>query len=162
MRPDDDREAQPSEPDGAEAWLPIPPQTLAAVSAAFAALLLALSILHIHGFSLPCWHEVIDRSPEPEVLLGRGRLTRSDDWAVGLPAILSQSVHRPRFPVWNRLIGEGETKLEYRGRLDVRHRMASRMRGLFNEIAEDQAHSLVHRVKVKAEQRRLAQERLLK
>ena len=59
-------------------------------------------------------------------------------------------------------IGEGETKLDYRGHLDVRHRMASRMRGLFNEIAEDHAHSLVHRVKVKAEQRRLAQERLLK
>lgn len=59
-------------------------------------------------------------------------------------------------------IGEGETKLDYRGHIDVRHRMASRMRGLFNEIVEDQAHSLVHRVKVKAEQRRLAQERLLK
>jgi carbon monoxide dehydrogenase subunit G len=59
-------------------------------------------------------------------------------------------------------IGEGETKLDYVGHLDVRHRMAGRMRGLFNEIAEDQAHSLVHRVKVKAEQRRLAQERLLK
>ena len=59
-------------------------------------------------------------------------------------------------------VGETETKLDYRGHLDVRHRMASRMRGLFNEIAEDQAHSLVHRVKVKAEQRRLAQERLLK
>jgi carbon monoxide dehydrogenase subunit G len=59
-------------------------------------------------------------------------------------------------------IGEGETKLDYRGHLDVRHRMANRMRGIFNEIAEDQAHSLVHRVKVKAEQRRLAQERLLK
>jgi carbon monoxide dehydrogenase subunit G len=59
-------------------------------------------------------------------------------------------------------LGEGETKLDYRGHIDVRHRMASRMRGLFNEIAEDQAHSLVHRVKVKAEQRRLAQERLLK
>jgi len=59
-------------------------------------------------------------------------------------------------------IGEAETKLDYRGRIDVRHRMASRMRGVFNEIAEDQAHSLVHRVKVKAEQRRLAQERLLK
>ena len=59
-------------------------------------------------------------------------------------------------------IGEGETKLDYRGHLDVRHRMASRMRGLFTEIAEDQAHSLVHRVKVKSEQRRLAQERLLK
>jgi carbon monoxide dehydrogenase subunit G len=59
-------------------------------------------------------------------------------------------------------VGDGETKLDFRGHLDVRHRMASRMRGLFNEIAEDQAHSLVHRVKVKAEQRRLAQERLLK
>jgi carbon monoxide dehydrogenase subunit G len=59
-------------------------------------------------------------------------------------------------------IGEGETRLEYRGHLDVHHRMAGRMRGLFNEIAEDQAHSVVHRVKVKAEQRRLAQERLLK
>ena len=59
-------------------------------------------------------------------------------------------------------VGDNETKLELRGHLDVRHRMAARMRGLFNEIAEDQAHSLVHRVKVKAEQRRLAQERLLK
>jgi carbon monoxide dehydrogenase subunit G len=59
-------------------------------------------------------------------------------------------------------VGESETKLDLHGHLDVRHRMAGRMRGLFNEIAEDQAHSLVHRVKVKAEQRRLAQERLLK
>jgi carbon monoxide dehydrogenase subunit G len=59
-------------------------------------------------------------------------------------------------------VSENETKLELRAHLDVRHRMANRMRGLFNEIAEDQAHSLVHRVKVKAEQRRLAQERLLK
>jgi carbon monoxide dehydrogenase subunit G len=59
-------------------------------------------------------------------------------------------------------VGENETKLDLRGHLDVRHRMASRMRGLFNEIAEDQAHSLAHRVKVKAEQRRLAQERLLR
>lgn len=59
-------------------------------------------------------------------------------------------------------VGESETKLDYRGHLDVRHRMAGRMRGLFNEIAEDHAHSLIQRVKVKAEQRRLAQERLLK
>jgi carbon monoxide dehydrogenase subunit G len=59
-------------------------------------------------------------------------------------------------------VGDNETKLAFRGHLDVRHRMAARMRGLFNEIAEDQAHSVVQRVKVKAEQRRLAQERLLK
>jgi carbon monoxide dehydrogenase subunit G len=59
-------------------------------------------------------------------------------------------------------IGESETKLDYRCALEVRHRMASRMRGLFNEILEDQAHSVLHRVKVKSEQRRLAHERLLK
>jgi carbon monoxide dehydrogenase subunit G len=59
-------------------------------------------------------------------------------------------------------VGENETRLEYNGHLDAAHRMAGRMRGLFNEIAEDHAHGLVHRVKVKAEQRRLAQERLLK
>lgn len=59
-------------------------------------------------------------------------------------------------------IGESETKLDYRCIIEVRHRLASRMRGLFNEILEDQAHSILHRVKVKSEQRRLAQERLLK
>ena len=59
-------------------------------------------------------------------------------------------------------VGENETRLDYRGQLDVRHRMAGRMKGLFNEIAEDHAHSLINRVKIKAEQRRLAQERLLK
>lgn len=59
-------------------------------------------------------------------------------------------------------VGENETRIEYRGHLDVRHRMAGRMKGLFHEVAEDHAHGLVHRVKIKAEQRRLAQERLLK
>jgi carbon monoxide dehydrogenase subunit G len=59
-------------------------------------------------------------------------------------------------------MGEMETRLDYRGFIEVHHRMASRMRGLFNEVLEDQAHSLLHRAKVKAEQRRLAQERLLK
>jgi carbon monoxide dehydrogenase subunit G len=59
-------------------------------------------------------------------------------------------------------VGDNETKLEYTGHLDVRHRMAGRMKGLFNEILEDHAHSLINRVKIKAEQRRLAQERLLK
>ena len=59
-------------------------------------------------------------------------------------------------------VGQNETKIEYWGHLDVRHRMAGRMKGLFNEIAEDHAHGVVHRAKIKAEQRRLAQERLLK
>jgi carbon monoxide dehydrogenase subunit G len=59
-------------------------------------------------------------------------------------------------------MGEAETMFDYRGYLDAQHRLASRMRGLYSELAKDQADSLVHRVKVKAEQRRLAQERLLR
>ena len=58
-------------------------------------------------------------------------------------------------------IGEAETMLDYRGHLAVRHPIASRMRGLLNEVAEEQANRLTHHVKVKSEQRRLAQERLL-
>ena len=81
---------------------------------------------------------------------------------------LAYSVNGPSIGVLYRAtvdvtpVGEGETKLHYYGHLDVTHRRAGRMRGLFNEIVEDQAHSLVHRVKAKAEQRRLAQEKLLK
>ncbi len=59
-------------------------------------------------------------------------------------------------------VGDSETKLDYRGHLETRHRLASRMRGMFSEILEEHADGLVNRVKVRAEQRRLAQERLLK
>lgn len=60
-----------------------------------------------------------------------------------------------------KVVGEAETRLDYRGHVEVRHRMAHRMRGMFNEMVEEHMHGLVSRVKVKAEQRRLAQERLL-
>lgn len=60
-----------------------------------------------------------------------------------------------------KVVGEAETRLDYRGHVEVRHRMANRMRGMFNEMVEEHMHGLVSRVKVKAEQRRLAQERLL-
>lgn len=58
-------------------------------------------------------------------------------------------------------VGERETRLDYRGHLDVGHQYVSRMRGLFNDITEEHVCGLIGRVKVKAEQRRLAQERLL-
>jgi carbon monoxide dehydrogenase subunit G len=58
--------------------------------------------------------------------------------------------------------GSSETRLHYRAHLDVGHRMANRLRGMCNELIEDHTHSLVTRVKIRAEQRRLAQERLLR
>ncbi|HVE24651.1 MAG TPA: SRPBCC family protein [Sporichthya sp.] len=55
-----------------------------------------------------------------------------------------------------------ETMLDYSGDLDIDHRLAGRMRGLFNELIEEHMHGLTARVKTRAEQRRLADERLLK
>lgn len=57
--------------------------------------------------------------------------------------------------------GATETTLDYAGDLEVDHRMAGRMRGLFNELIEDHIHGFTSRVKTRAEQRRLADERLL-
>ena len=59
-------------------------------------------------------------------------------------------------------VGDRETKLDYRGHLESRGRMATRMKGMFSQIVEDHVAGIVRRVKVRAEQRRLAQERLLK
>lgn len=60
------------------------------------------------------------------------------------------------------VVGDTETRLDYRGQMEIRHRLAGRMRGMFSEMLEEHASGLVRRVKVHAEQRRLAQERLLK
>lgn len=67
--------------------------------------------LGIHGWSLPMWHEIIDGSPAPEVLRGQARDIRGDDWLLDLPLILAQQSHRPRFPVINGNIGEGQNML---------------------------------------------------
>jgi hypothetical protein len=58
--------------------------------------------------------------------------------------------------------GANETTLDYNGDLEIDHRLAGRMRGLFNELVEEHIHGLTTRVKTRAEQRRLADERLLK
>jgi len=58
--------------------------------------------------------------------------------------------------------GAAETTLDYISDLDIDHRLAGRMRGLFNELIEEHIHGLTTRVKTRAEQRRLADERLLK
>jgi hypothetical protein len=69
---------------------------------------LVLVALRLHGFSLPVWHAVLDRSRPEEVLLGEARTLRSDDWVVTLPRALAQSAHDPPFPRVNRNIGMGE------------------------------------------------------
>lgn len=54
-----------------------------------------------------------------------------------------------------------ETTLDYDGGLEIDHKLAGRMRGLFSELLEEHIHGLTMRVKTRAEQRRQADERLL-
>jgi hypothetical protein len=58
-------------------------------------------------------------------------------------------------------VGQSETRLDCRGHLETGHRLAARMRGVCHEIVEGHVRGMVDRVKVRAEQRRLAEERLL-
>lgn len=89
-------------------WPPVARRDLLVVSGTIAALFLLLCVLHLHGFSLPLWHEAIDGTPMDEVLLGSPRRIRSDDWVVQIPSILSQTSQRPSFPVVNAVIGSGK------------------------------------------------------
>jgi hypothetical protein len=59
-------------------------------------------------------------------------------------------------------VGESETRLDCRGRLETRHRLAAGMRGMCHEVVEGHVRRLIHRLKVRAEQRRLAEECLLR
>ena len=58
-------------------------------------------------------------------------------------------------------VGSGDTKLSYRGHLECRHRLASRLRGMLTDMAEEHMYGVLNRAKVRSEQRRLAQDRLL-
>jgi len=84
-------------------------QSTALVSLALAAAFALLVGLRVHGFSISAWHQQIDGSPPSEVLLGAPRAIRSDDWGVQIPLILAQTVHAPRFPTENRLVGLGQS-----------------------------------------------------
>jgi len=68
--------------------------------------------LGIHGFSVSCWHRFTGGSCEaPEVLLGKARRIRADDWLSFLPLALAQRAHEPRFPLENRNVGLGQNAL---------------------------------------------------
>ena len=63
--------------------MPASTPALRRILLATVALFLLLTGLRLHGFSLPFWHQVIDRSEASEVLWGEPRLIRGDDWPGG-------------------------------------------------------------------------------
>jgi hypothetical protein len=59
-------------------------------------------------------------------------------------------------------VGASETRLDCRGHLETPHRLAAHMRGICREVVERHVQRVVDSVKVRAEQRRLAEELLLR
>lgn len=70
--------------------------------------MIVLSAAGIHGYSLPLWHQMLDGSPMTEVLVGKPRPIRSDDYVVDLPWAISQTQVKPRLPAVNPSIGLGQ------------------------------------------------------
>lgn len=70
-------------------------------------LVVLLSALHFHGFSTSEWHSVLDHSKPTEILYGRVRGIRSDDWLLDIPLMFAQTVHKPAFPTINTNFGFG-------------------------------------------------------
>jgi carbon monoxide dehydrogenase subunit G len=58
------------------------------------------------------------------------------------------------------LLGLNETKLDYHATLEVRHRLAVRMRHPLGEMTEESVDRIIGCVKARSEKRRLAEERL--
>ena len=98
-------------------------------------------------------------------------------WTVEMQASLEEYVppertllviHAPSLDARYRLhiqlqaVGGTATKLLFGAQLDCGHRFAARMHGLLGEIMEEHVCGVVSRVQTRAEQRRRAQERLLR
>ncbi len=83
-------------------------------------LIAILSLLKLHGFSVPMWHDPIDESPQTEVILGQAQGIRSDDFVAVIPQILSQRAHAPPFPVYNTLVGDGHCNMRLNYAMPIR------------------------------------------
>jgi hypothetical protein len=75
---------------------------------ALAAFFILTLLLRLNGWSLPIWHDIIDGSKPNEILVGKVRDVRVDDFLLDLPMTLAQAKHHPYFPVINHNIGSGE------------------------------------------------------
>jgi hypothetical protein len=70
-------------------------------------LFVVLNLFKLHGFSIPAWHLYIDYSAPTEILLGKARTLRADDFVIELPLAFAQEAHDPPFPLENGNIGLG-------------------------------------------------------
>ncbi len=84
------------------------------------ALFVLLVVLQIHGSSVAVWKKVLNDNSSPSgILFSTPKEVRTDEWLAWTPAVLSQALHNPPFPVENANIGAGKTPLLVN--LPVRH-----------------------------------------
>jgi hypothetical protein len=70
------------------------------------------SVAKLNGSSTALWLGLADgRDPAADVIIGKPRDIRSDEWLVHTPWIWSQAEQQPSFPVTNRNIGNGVAPL---------------------------------------------------
>lgn len=81
------------------------------LASALCLLFILFTVTGINGYSLPAWRSFIDESPPSEIIVGKPRHIRADDWLLDLPLILSQVATSPRFPVVNEKIGLGQNMI---------------------------------------------------
>jgi hypothetical protein len=76
--------------------------------------------LQLHGSSLAVWKSVLHDEASPSgIVFSTPKSVRTDEWLAWTPAVLSQALHDPPFPVENVSVGAGKTPLLVN--LPVRH-----------------------------------------
>jgi len=68
-------------------------------------LLFFASIFKLNGSSVDSWNTLFGRLKQTNVILGKARAVRIDEWMVVTPWMLSQAKHSPRFPLHNASAG---------------------------------------------------------
>ena len=76
----------------------------------FLSFIVAVS-LNIHGYSISLLGSYIGQSGNEGVLFGTPKSIRSDDWAVSLPAAISQWNHKPKLPLVNQNMSNGQNMM---------------------------------------------------
>ncbi|MFA5095793.1 MAG: hypothetical protein WC478_00425 [Candidatus Omnitrophota bacterium] len=82
-------------------------------------LLFLASALKLHGSSVENWNTLLGSQAPSNLILGKPRAVRLDEWMVVTPAIVAQAMIRPCFPAQNESIGAGKIPLLFN--LPVKH-----------------------------------------
>ncbi len=79
--------------------------------AALVIYLLIVTLFSINGSSVGMWNEFFDQKADSQILFGKPKLIRVDEWSLHTPAILSQCNNPKPFPVENYSLGAYKTPL---------------------------------------------------